>query len=184
MGRLIFKTLDIFGVAEGSDFLGQVFKPKARTLNPMEEEEARMVFGDGFPYEKVRIDERAWLARLGRWLSKSEGMGVVVGYTVHFSRKIYPSPGNRDMRWLIHELTHVAQVDAIGLQYIPESLVAQRFGGYDYGGLEGLVGKDLREFNREQQGDICADYYKQVLYGSAPATDFERLIVQVRKGEF
>ncbi|MFN8396788.1 MAG: DUF4157 domain-containing protein [Bacteroidia bacterium] len=66
------------------------------------------------------------------------GLGVTIGYTINFSQKVSPAPGNNDMHWLIHELTHVAQCEAVGLQYIPEALIAQAGTGYNYGGPAGL----------------------------------------------
>ena len=47
---------------------------------------------------------------------------------------------------------------------MPEALAAQFGEGYDYGGVSDLeakmaAGKDLSAYNREQQGDIVADYF-------------------------
>ena len=183
-GRLVTKLLDVVGIMEILDLLGQVIKFNTRTLTAAEITEAKKVFGNFVPYWKVRVDEFSLIANLGKWFQGSAGMGVTIGYTINFSRKISPAAGNGDMHWLIHELTHVAQCEAVGLQYIPEALIAQAGTGYNYGGPAGLVGKHLRDFNREQQGDICADYYGDVLYGSTPATDYQPLIDEARRGEF
>lgn len=183
-GRLFTKLLDVVGFAEMLDLLGQVIKFNTRTLTSTEIDEAKKVFGNAVPYWKVRVDEYSLIAALGKWFQGASGMGVTIGYTINFSQKVAPAPGNSDMHWMIHELTHVAQAEAVGLQYIPEALIAQAGTGYNYGGPSALVGKHLRDFNREQQGDICADYYGDVLYGSTPATNYQPLIDEAKRGEF
>ena len=68
---------------------------------------------------------------------------------------------------------HVWQYEEDGIIYIPEALGAQDGGaGYEYAGEDTWsakstalqdasdAGKDLTDFNREQQGDIVEDYYK------------------------
>lgn len=66
---------------------------------------------------------------------------------------------------LIHELVHVWQYERLGSVYIPLALKAQHSKeGYDYGGVQALqqalaTGRDLLDFNLEQQADIVADYF-------------------------
>ena len=181
-GRAVSKTFDLLGMAEAWDLAGQLVKPRTRSLNPMERAEARLVFGDILNYDKVRIDERSLIARLGRRLLKFNGLGIVLGHTVHFNRSIYPTPGNSEMTWLIHELVHVLQCQVAGLQYIGEAVAAQLGAGYEYGGPKGVDGKSLREFNREQQGDIVADFYRNVIYGEESPDPYLRAISDLRSG--
>ena len=56
--------------------------------------------------------------------------------TIHFSRVIYCDSKLQDMAWLVHEVTHIAQFNKLGIQYVFDALIAQIIGGYDYGGKE------------------------------------------------
>jgi hypothetical protein len=170
--RLGSKGMDLLGTAEAWDFAGQIVKPKTRRLSPLELTEAKRVFGDCITWDKVRIDEHSAIASLGRRLLGYGGLGIVLGHTVHFSRAIQPAPGNGDMTWLIHELVHVLQCEAAGLQYIGEAVAAQYGEGYDYGGMSALETKPLADFNREQQADIAADFYRKVIYGHSSVDPF------------
>ena len=92
------------------------------------------------------------------------------------------------MGWLIHELVHAAQMEHVGSQFMGEAVHDQGVAGYDYGGPKALAGRDLKNFNREQQGDIAKHYYLS-LYGKFAVSedekkDYERLVKQLRKGEF
>jgi len=180
IGRVISKTLDVVLLGEFLDLVFQLVKPNSRTLTSMEIDEAQKVFGKGIPYWQIRIDELSLIAWIGAWLTKSKSMGVTTFHTVNFTRKLNVEPGNRDMEWLIHELAHVSQMEYAGVQYIIEALVAQYTGGYSYGGKEALVGKRLQDFNREQQSEIAADYYRYVLYGGFASKYYEHLIDEFR----
>jgi|GEM_PF-5251278 hypothetical protein len=47
-----------------------------------------------------------------------------------------------------------------------------------------LAGKNIRDFNREQQGDIIKDYYRNVVHGISPhAHEHDRIQQQLIKGE-
>jgi hypothetical protein len=71
----------------------------------------------------------------------------------------------------VHELTHVAQYELVGAMYMPQALHAQLTIGdpaYDYnanphGSLAAAAaaGATFAEFNREQQAQICEDFYKE-----------------------
>jgi hypothetical protein len=183
-GLLISKTLDITAVGELLDFLFQVFKPNTRTLTGVEIEEARKLFADSLPYWKVRIDEKSLFAKWGAKYAGSDHMGTTTFHTVNFSRKIDAEPGNGDMRWLMHELVHVAQMKNVGIQYIFEALVSQRKDGYDYGGPPALKDRRLKDFNREQQAEIIEDYYIKVLYGITPADNYKPMLDDLRMGRF
>jgi Domain of unknown function (DUF4157) len=186
VGRLVTKLLDVIGFAEILDLIGQVIKFNTRSLTGTEIEEAKKVFGSAVPYWKVRVDEHSLIANIGKWFQGGKDeLGVVVGYTINLTTRVKCAAGNEDMAWIVHELTHAAQCEAIGLQYIPEALIAQHAGGgYEYGGPNALAGKHLRDFNREQQGDICRDYYYKDLYKRAPSPHYLPLIEEARRGEF
>lgn len=167
-GRLIAKVLDVFSVGEIWDLLSQIIKVNTRTMTKTEISEARKVFGGSLPYGQIRIDEASIIAKIGAAFKGSAGMGVTTAHTINFNRKISAAAGNGDMAWLIHELTHVAQYEAVGLQYLGEAIYAQSTAGYSYGGPAGIAGKSFSSFNREQQGDIASDYYHGCLYNNSP----------------
>ena len=179
-GRVLSKTIDVLLIGELLDLVFQIVKPNSRTLTKLELDEARKVFEKGIPYWQVRIDEASLLAWLGAKFAGSTNMGVTTFHTINFTRKLKVAPGNRDMEWLIHELAHISQMEHVGTQYIVEALVAQNKGGYQYGGHTVLTGKKLRDFNREQQAEIAADFYSDVLYGSISSDFFMSLIEEFR----
>jgi len=70
------------------------------------------------------------------------------------------------MPWLIHELTHVWQTQhgIFVATKIWRALHSIAGNPYAYGGESGLEedakhGRHFRDYNTEQQGDICRDYY-------------------------
>lgn len=155
-----------------------------RALTQIEKEEARKIFQDSKWLGDVRVLEESRWAK--KWAKKmgAYNLAFVVGHTIRFSRKIKPLPGNTDMTWLIHELVHVAQMEANGLQYIPEALYAQQTGGYDYGGPKNLAGKRLSMFNREQQAAIIEHYYQEVMYGQQAGENYADCVEDLRLGKF
>ena len=179
-GRIVGKALDILLLGEILDLLFQIVKPNQRTLTELEQAEAQKVFGQGLIYWQIRIDEASLMAWLGARFAGTNNMGVTTFHTINFTRKIKTSPGNSDMEWLIHELAHISQMDHAGIQYIVEALVAQYTGGYNYGEPTSLSGKKLKDFNREQQAEIAADYYQDVLYGNVSPDYFISLIEEFR----
>ncbi len=193
LGRLVAKTADLLSLGEFVDLLTQALKFNTRPLTEIEIVEARKVFGDSLSYWRIRVDEWSLIAHIGKWFAERrfgkpiDHMAVTVFSTIHFSRRIHPEPGNADMAWLIHELTHVAQVEHIGSQIMGEAVIAQGREGYAYGGAKGIKGKSFRQFNREQQGDIAKDYYWSV-HGKLALTDeeredYSRMVAQLRKGQ-
>lgn len=192
-GRLVAKTADLLSLGEIVDLLTQVLKFNTRPLTPIEIQEARKVFGDSLSYWRIRVDEWSLIAHLGKWFAERrfgkpiDHMAVTVFSTIHFSRRIHPEPGNADMAWLIHELTHVAQVEHVGSQIMGEAVVAQGREGYAYGGPKGIKGKRFRQFNREQQGDIAKDYYwslnDKLALSADQQEDYARLVAELQHGQ-
>ena len=181
-GRAIAKALDVILLGEWLDLVFQILKPNQRTMNDTELAEAKKVFGDSIQYWQVRIDEFSLLAKFGAWWAGTPDMGVTTFHTVNFTNKISAAPGNLDMRWLIHELAHIRQMETAGLQYLIEALVAQNTAtGYRYGGPARLAGADYSDFNREQQAEIAADYYSMVLYGDNDEQNFKPLIEEMNR---
>ena len=110
VGRIIAKILDFYAFPEIMDRLWQIVKLNTRNLTAIEEQEARSIFGNKIDYQRVRIDEASFIAWMRAKLKRCSGMGVSTFHTINFSRKLNTAPGNADMKWLIHELTHVAQM--------------------------------------------------------------------------
>ena len=190
--RLLSKTLDLISFGEIVNAIAMAVKFNARPLSAVERREARKVFGDGLDYGRVRIDEWSLIAHIGNWVYKRRSgaekgdMAITVFNTINMTRRIGSKPGNLDMAWLIHELTHVAQHQSVGSQFMVEALIAQGREGYDYGGPENLSGRGFASFNREQQGDIARDYYLSVAgrkeLNRTDKSNYERVIDEMRRG--
>jgi Ca2+-binding RTX toxin-like protein len=150
LGRAVIDAVEVVGLGEAWEIAFEILKPWQRGMTSDEINVARSVFGNSIPWDRVRLDEHSLMASIGRT--------HVTGYIIN-------STSNLDDRTMIHELTHVWQYVKDGLVYIPEALDAQAGEGYDYGGLSALrlkkaEGKGLSAFNREQQGEIVADYFE------------------------
>lgn len=201
VGRLAGKLVDLVGIGEILDLLFQIIKFNTRSLTSGEKSEAQKVFKNSISYWQVRVDEYSLIAKIGSVFSGGGGMGVTTFHTINFNQKITAAPGSTDMRWLTHELTHVSQYEHVGVQYIGEAIHAQAATGYNYNGPTALwrppthvapntPGRHFREFNREQQGDIAADYYYSLYHNVQPkygfaltTTDYEPVIDELRNGD-
>lgn len=201
VGRLIGKLVDIAGLGEVWDLLFQIIKFNTRTLTSGEKSEAQKTFKSSISYWQVRVDEFSLISAIGAAFQGGGGMGVTTFHTVNFNQKITATPGSSDMHWLTHELTHVSQYEHVGSQYLGEAIHAQATAGYNYHGPGALwrpatntspntFGKHFRQFNREQQADIAADYYyslynKPVLSGGfTPITsEYEPVVDELRAGD-
>lgn len=161
------------------EFFWQKLKFNTRGLSPIEKEEALKVFGTSIDLSKVRIDEHSLISWIGARINKCEGMGVTTFYTINFNRKVKPVKGNSDMKWLIHELAHVAQMQHSGSKYFLEAIHAQETNGYKY-----FLGEKahLSEYNREQQASIVADYYISFCSGKSISA-YEPYIRELREGK-
>lgn len=161
-GRMAAKLFDLIGGGEAVEVLWQIVKFNTRPLNGTERAEAVKVFGGSIDYRQVRIDEKSLISKISS-LFVGAPNAVTTFHTINFPAKINAQPCNRDMHWLIHELGHVAQYTHVGSQYMGEAIAGQFGAGYSYGGGAGLVGKNFKNFNREQQSDIIADFYGGVV---------------------
>lgn len=155
-----FLLIEPFGIFDLYDALASLSK-RARPLNEREIGIARSIFGNSLAYERVRVDERAYL-------------GPRKGKFCYVSCNTINSWGRMPDPILIHELMHVWQYQHLGIVYIPRALAAQFSPeGYNYGGVPALrhaimTGKKLLDFNYEQQADIIEDYYR-LLIGFRPS---------------
>lgn len=179
VGRVIAKVLDFYAFPQAMDSLWQAIKPDTRSLTTLEEQEARRIFGDGISYWQVRIDECSLISWIGAKINRCSGMGVTTFHTINFNRKINTAADNSEMKWLIHELTHVAQMECVGSQYLIEAIYAQASAGYAY-----RLGakKHLRDYNREQQASIVGDYYIAHRSGCSTAA-YDPYIVELKAGK-
>jgi hypothetical protein len=178
-GRTVSRILDLCSFPALMDSFWQAIKLNTRRLTPLEVQEARRVFGNSIDYSQVLIDESSFIAWLGAKINLCTDMGVTTFYTINFNREINALAGNSDMKWLIHELTHVSQMKYVGSRYLLESFYAQILSGYEYR-LDAK--KHLCDYNREQQASIVADYYAACCPGSS-TTAYDSYITELRAGE-
>ncbi len=146
------------------------------------------MFNTAVSYRRIRITEGSRLALavgfVGSLFDRGDQRPVAnamtIGYSIRFSRELKTDESQleqariNDTAWLIHELTHVWQYEHVGWRYLPQAVserVLQGSKAYQYSSKSGLLnrGKDLekrwregtrlRDFNREQQGNVVRDYY-------------------------
>ena len=149
-----------------------VRRGQVRMLTPSEIHEAIRVFDNSIPYEQVRVVERSTLAQGIAALSgqvhlpQGQRLAVTVFHTLHFSTAL--QPGNADMPWMIHELTHVWQYCQWGPRYMTDALQAQsRYGPDAYDFSAGVAsGWAWEAFNPEQQAEIARAYYEALQAGT------------------
>jgi len=157
-----------------------------RKLTPKEMDDAQLVFADNLSYDRIWVYEATnfplWIARIGSFISRDDlpaKNAITLRNKIYFSDPLKTSPFDiqsmhlTDMAWLIHELTHTWQYQHQGIRYLYDAVRAQIALGndaYDYGSEQGLEdahqeGKNLLNFNPEQQGDIARDYYLRIKNG-------------------
>lgn len=161
--------LDVFGFPEGFGWLQSIFKPYARSLDPMEIQTAQSLFQDQVDLKKVKIDENS---KLGTYRGKYAYVGY---YYINSSSRL-------SLPVLMHELVHIFQYEQVGSPYIFRNLIAHwSKHKYNYGGLTRLkqILKDpetVHQFNFEQRADIVSDYVlitsgQKPEWGYADSTD-------------
>jgi Domain of unknown function (DUF4157) len=159
---------------------GETASTDVRPLTSQERQEAEIVFGNSLDYDRVRLGESA-LMTVGK-----NSPARTPFETIYFPPGTLAGPVPMD--WLIHELTHVWQTQhgvsvATKIWWALHSITGNP---YDYGGEDGLrekakQGKHFRDFNTEQQGDICRDYYLARKAG-LDTSAFDPFIAEVRGG--
>jgi hypothetical protein len=157
---------------------GETATADARALSSEEESEAKIVFGRNMNWGKVRLAESAIMSIGGYARTPFD--------TVYFPPGTLARPLAERMPFMIHELTHVWQTQH-GYSVFEKlfwALHGER--AYNYGGEENLrraheQRKHFTDFNTEQQGDICEDYYIKKKKG-LDVSAYEPFIAEV-KGE-
>lgn len=174
-GRLILYVLDLVGLLEFLEIIwGMIFR--MRKLTDAERNASLEVHPSGMiPYGLVWVDENSVLT----WVNG--GRAITTAHVLHFVK------GGEPLHTVVHELTHVAQYEKIGSAYMAEAIHAQAFGaGYNYGNLatQRTAGKHFHDFNREQQAQICEDYYS-ALHGTGTTSqaDLQPYIDEMRKND-
>ena len=153
------KLFEIIGLSTVLQFLFNSFS-KTRPLTSYEIQELKLIFKESIAYSNIRINESSNWAKIGSKITKTANLGFVWMHTINFTKPILCDSKQSDMAWLVHEMVHVAQFNALGIQYIFEALIAQHFGGYNYGGIDQLnKNKPLKFYNLEQQADIIKHLY-------------------------
>lgn len=174
--QFLFAALEVFGVAEFLQFLWYRANPWMRPLDGGQIAASQEVHPSGLiPYWMVRVDYGSLVARLAAQFSPGSGTDLWTQITggagaqfrsVTTLHVIHTGP-SMDLPLTVHELTHVGQYELVGARYMPQALHAQIAGrGYDYnnnpyGSLAAAAaaGATFAEFNREQQAQICEDFY-------------------------
>ena len=182
---------------------------KSRELHAREVTELRKVFGDKINYEAVRIFEGTNIPNLlddiGRVIKAMPARpdhvhnAITFGNFCFFGREIrtdnirsFDELDRRelaDMKWLVHELTHVWQFQSRGWAYLWDAWEAQRTqkeAAYHYGGRQALEqrrseGARFADYNPEQQGRIMEEYYAELKVESEADRDvtaFEGFILR------
>ena len=157
---LFIYSVECFGIGELYETLQDIVKFNTRPLSNREIEWAKVVYGDNINYHRVRIDEWALAG------PKQQRFCYVSFYLINSWGKMQDST-------FIHEMMHIWQYEKMGARYMLQALRAQYSEeGYNYGGIERLrlylaEGKNLLDFNPEQQADIVTDYFL-LINGRAP----------------
>jgi len=148
-----------------ADISARVTTVHERSLTEYEITQAKRVFKGAISYDKVRVNQGSISARI--WSVRDTAR--TIGHTINF-----PTGSKIDMPWLVHELTHVWQYETVGWTYAPSAVWAQLTEGYSYSNGKTpeqalkdarAAGKVLTSFNKEQQGDILADYMRRLQKG-------------------
>lgn len=174
MGR-IFRVFDVLLGPRVFEFIWHVLT-RASPLSEAEIDAASEVLGkNAIRYDAVRVAEGGLLRPI---FKLNKGRAFTTFHTINFPGNGHSSRSHIDI--VVHELVHVFQFELVGSIYIWQALRAQREAGYQYGGWQQLEtawinGKHLRDYNREQQGQIAQDYYNEVVSKGLSAGDSKRL---------
>jgi len=154
------KLIEILGLSYLIHFLFSL-TIKSRPLTEFEKQDLKLIFKDSIKYDAIRINETSRWAKIGAKSIRKKHMGFVFLYTINFTRALKCKTVKTDMQWLVHETTHIAQFNKLGLQYILEALIAQQYGGYNFGSIKNAYQNPLNYFNLEQQAEIIKHIYYQ-----------------------
>ena len=178
MVKPILKTLDLLQVPRIIQLVWHLLTRVSRLTDDETDAASQVLGADAVRYAAVRVAE----GRILRLIFKINGRrAFTLFHTINLPASGDHSRGKLDL--LVHEMVHVYQFETVGSVYIWQALRAQKTDGYSYGGWEQLAedrqnGRRLVGYNREQQGQIAQDYYKQVLEPALPADSPARLAFQ------
>jgi hypothetical protein len=163
LGDIPFLVADLLALPEVFQAALILLKPSIRPLTANERHCAQRVFKDAVDYDVIRIDNRA---RVG---IHSKVIAYVTFNCINFKNTLSPEI-------FIHEMMHVWQFQKFGSMYLFRAMKAQMSHTvYDFGGIENLyhkmlAGKELLDFNFEQQAEIIETYYLSVEHPEKFAT--------------
>ncbi len=176
VARTLLLALTLYPAVE----LGAMPHLPGRPLTGGERTELRQVFKNAVDTGEMRIHHSAFMDRLTNPLGDSSAnvtLGHTRGSTIITNsmtyQKDYCAPNVDDMsrEVFLHESVHVWQHQSCPLDM---AIAVMRQGLKRQGGLEGYYeyklakGKDLLDFNIEQQAVIITDYYLHIKKGDAP----------------
>lgn len=139
-------------------------RPRHRPLTAGETAMAASLFGDAIDYPRVRIFNRRYLP----FGLQPRNCAMTPNGSIYFHKScclLDFSTGSEHARhWFMHEMVHVWQHQ---LGYPVRLRGAFRIGlSYHY---RLAMGKSLRDYNMEAQGDLLADYFLLSTTGPSPA---------------
>ena len=153
-GDLLFLLFDVLYFDKIFYIFQALFGYKKRSLTERELCVLKPIFRDSISYENVKL-----YSKVGAFIRR-RAYAFVLFDTINFSKTITDDV-------LVHEAVHIWQYQRYGSPYILRALLAQISNEkYDYGGIENLYdgmvkGRQLVDFNFEQQGDIVQNGYLQ-----------------------
>ena len=180
--QFVLEILDLLGAPE---LFALIWRIITRTSPLTGEEIAAAAAALGpraLRYQDIRIAQGGVL----RWIFARNGQRAFA--TFHIIN--LPEQGEHqrsNVEIVVHEIVHVYQYERAGSRYLAEAILAQQEEGYGYGGVEGLVdavrkGKQIGNFNREQQAQIVQDYVAASRM-RADISAYEPFIRQLRQGK-
>jgi hypothetical protein len=139
----------------------------ARPLTAGETDLARRVFGTAIDYDKVRVHDTTFLPGLPPDTAMAPNGQL---YMARLYKPDYAQGNLRDQHLFIHEMTHVWQYQNKILHPIAAAADLSLRHKFNYGAAYAYCledGKDLLDYNMEQQACIVADHFHALCMGDA-----------------
>lgn len=149
-----------------------------RDLTAGEKKLARYIFRDSLNYDNIGVVRRSFNGNTAITPFGSMSFPKDKYQQDFVGNDIFHPPSTGDAHWFVHELAHVWQ-HYVGMRVILLGGLLHLKPGKSFSDIYGYTlhaGKDLMEYNIEQQGDIIADYYAHILWGlplSHPLSAYE-----------
>lgn len=164
----------------GGALLGNAATTRSRSLTEAEIAYAKDVFRDSVDYSKITITRDSLIAvgaprTIGNTINLKSDWGHFKGDTLDLTEI--------GMTTLIHEMGHVWQYQNGGLEYIPDSIIAQisasfgrgsRNAAYDWRSAQ-KAGIPWENWNPEQQAEAIEDYNKLLRRSKTPSVTLDEL---------